>query len=483
MEGVKQSLKGPSILPRLWIAAIATVVALLGLAPAAAQATVTHDQHHVAGRRATAGRRANSPYLISYDNQPTTARGHRHGAGRGHRRLASTSSATTASSSQFKTLDDQPARSRRAARSPPPPAPRRRSSKPIAGHALPSARGPPQRARAPATAVRSPAPRSRSPRRRCSRRSPAGPNNGDRLQLLRQRRDVHRVRRLEGAGDARQRPAVGACGGPYAAPVDPAFDIGNFPIDCAGSLFGDDLGTWGGRSEVQIDGRNAYDAASAQGLFPRTSGHDNGSQDLPGFPSLSVVGELGSGERPDLLALGRVVGSVRRHRSVQADLDGGLSELRRHRRAAGPRSSRPATAAGWSRLTDTWSSTDGQSHSLDLLYDDYAGVFGNADGERGWQFPGQSGFTQYGAGASVAPPDRRARLDPGAHERERGRRGSERGLRGDHVLPAPPPAFASPRAQRARGTSAADRAGRRQRQPELRVLGRLLAGRRHQLRR
>ena len=47
MEGVKQSLKGPSILPRLWIAAIATVVALLGLAPAAAQATVTHDQHHV----------------------------------------------------------------------------------------------------------------------------------------------------------------------------------------------------------------------------------------------------------------------------------------------------------------------------------------------------------------------------------------------------------------------------------------------------
>jgi hypothetical protein len=52
-------------------------------------------------------------------------------------------------------------------------------------------------------------------------------------------------------------------------------------------------------------------------------------------------------------------------------------------------------------LTDTWSSTDGNSHSLDLLYDDYSGTPANA---QGWQFPGQSGFTQYAAGASPPAP-------------------------------------------------------------------------------
>jgi hypothetical protein len=52
-------------------------------------------------------------------------------------------------------------------------------------------------------------------------------------------------------------------------------------------------------------------------------------------------------------------------------------------------------------LTDTWSSTDGNSHSLDLLYDDYSGTPANA---QGWQFPGQSGFTQYAAGASAPAP-------------------------------------------------------------------------------
>ncbi len=70
MEGVKQSLKGPSILPRLWIAAIIVAVAALAVAPAA-QADVT-TTNITSWTSNSPGTPPNSPYLISYDNQPTT---------------------------------------------------------------------------------------------------------------------------------------------------------------------------------------------------------------------------------------------------------------------------------------------------------------------------------------------------------------------------------------------------------------------------
>ena len=76
-------------------------------------------------------------------------------------------------------------------------------------------------------------------------------------------------------------PYTNACGGPEAAPIDAAYDVGNFAVDCTGSLLSDDLGAFGGRSEVQIDGRNAYDPAAAQSLF--TTGSPL-SQNLLGFP-------------------------------------------------------------------------------------------------------------------------------------------------------------------------------------------------------
>jgi hypothetical protein len=57
-------------------------------------------------------------------------------------------------------------------------------------------------------------------------------------------------------------------------------------------------------------------------------------------------------------------------------------------------------------MNDTWSSTDGQAHSLDLLYDDYAGLHSaNQQGEQpGFEFPGQSAFSAYQAGATLPGP-------------------------------------------------------------------------------
>ena len=192
-----------------------------------------------------------------------------------------------------------------------------------------------------------------------------------------------------------------ACGGPEIAPLDAAYDVGNFAIDCTGSLLSDDLGAFGGRSEVQIDGRNAYDPAAAQGLF--TSGSPI-SQNLNGFPaSLAdgldwdpATGMISSDatdpyvecdgpneEKPTPASCpGFVNSGVELQRSITTS-DGGLVVA----------------------MTDTWTSTDGRAHALDLLYDDAVGlVTSPPDGEPGYEFPGQSTFSPYAAGDTLPGP-------------------------------------------------------------------------------
>jgi hypothetical protein len=383
-------------LPRLWIAAITAAVAALGVAPAAAQATVTTTDI-ATWTSSSSGTPANSRYLISYDNQPTTlaVTGTAPGAANGDRVDVV---CFFGSGSQFKILASNLAVSNHAFATSTASPPQLRQ---IAGHAC--------RLRAVPAGHESTGDSSvfAGPEVAVSEIAllptiSGGPNTGTPYDFY-----VNGVT-LTGfaAWKAPGTPAAsgaGACGGPFAAPVDPAFDIGNFPVDCMGSLFADDLGTWGGRSEVQVDGRNAYDAASAQGLFARTGGLDNGSQDLSGFPSLnvSVDWDPSSGQ----ISSRSVESWVSCHGAdpykpltvvaCPSFDDTGVTLTRTVTTSDGGRAM---------TLTDTWSSTDGKSHSLDLLYDDFAGVFGNEDGQRGWQLPGQSGFTQYGTDATVPAP-------------------------------------------------------------------------------
>lgn len=194
--------------------------------------------------------------------------------------------------------------------------------------------------------------------------------------------------------------AAGACG-PFAAPLDQSFGIGNFAINCAGSLLGDNLPVGASRSEVQVDGQNAYDAASAQSLFPRTNGLENGSEDLPGFPSLGasakwspanglvssqsteswVVCQGGVAYPPTILTCPSFAGAgVTLQRNVTMNEGGQVVTM-----------------------TDTWSSADGAAHNLDLLYDDRVGL-DTSSAERGYELPGQSGFTPYSAGETISGP-------------------------------------------------------------------------------
>ena len=190
--------------------------------------------------------------------------------------------------------------------------------------------------------------------------------------------------------------SAGSCG-PYAAPYDSSFGQGNFAIDCAGSLLGANMPSGATRSDVQIDGQNAYDAVTAVGL-------SIGIGDLTKFPSLSasVVQDPADGDvtSDEIESWGRCATPVSYPPTsqncpvfastgvqLQRDIttsDGGLVV----------------------ELTDTWSSTDGQAHSLDLLYDDYVGLHSsNQQGvQPGYEFPGQSSFSTYKAGDTLPGP-------------------------------------------------------------------------------
>lgn len=199
-------------------------------------------------------------------------------------------------------------------------------------------------------------------------------------------------------------PGTGAvgCGGPFAAPIDADFDVGNFAIDCMGSLLSNDLGAFGGRSEVQVDGNNAYDPASAQALFT-ASGGNPASQNLPGFPK-GLVDHVTWDPSTGLLSSDSVEPWVEcngRNQQVPTFLtcpnfvDSGVQLERTITTSDG---GRVVT------MTDTWSSTDAKAHALDLLYDDYDGIFGVATGDRGYEFPGQTSFSEYGPGTDLPGP-------------------------------------------------------------------------------
>jgi hypothetical protein len=188
--------------------------------------------------------------------------------------------------------------------------------------------------------------------------------------------------------------SAGSCG-PYMAPLDPWYGMGNFALDCVGSLLGANLPGHGTRSEVQVDGQDAYDAASAQAVF-------GGLEDLTSnFPSLTA--NLQADPSDGLMASKSTEGWV--VCAAQVIYPPTSSDCP-HFTPAGVALDRSiATSHGGQvvTMTDTWSSTDGHPHSLDLLYDDYIGRK-SSSAQPGYEFPGQSTFSAYGQGTTLPGP-------------------------------------------------------------------------------
>jgi len=382
-------------MPRVRIVTTLTALLALAVAPAAARATVTAS-NITSWTQANPAAPANNPYLISYDNNPTT--------------LSVTGTATGVSGDKVDivcyfgspgALQDEVLQSGVAVTN------GRFSTsgqklQTIAGHAC-RLRAVPTGAEAtgdnndfagPSVAVSEAA-------LPVATISGSGLNHGTAYNIYVNDVTLTGYAAWASPGVTPATTAVG-CGGPFAAPIDSSFDVGNFAIDCAGSLLSNDLNAFGGRSEVQIDGHNAYDPASAQALFAASGGHA-ASQNLPGFPTDLTgdvtwdpsTGLLSSTSDESWVVCNGPNEQVQTFATCPGFIDSGVKLARKLTTSDG---GRVVT------LADTWSSTDGKAHALELLYDDYIGLSGVATGDRGYQFPGQTSFSQFGAGTDLPGP-------------------------------------------------------------------------------
>ena len=374
-------------MPRLWIAVIATVTVALGLAPAAAQAdvtsssitswvTVTTDPQ---GHTTTL---TNAPYIVSYDNPPAPTTVDVSGT------LVHNSVndridivcfyGSPSSWLKLKTVGSFPVTGTPNGTFDTGPVPLR----PIAGHAC--------RLRAIATATEGPTrddPKFAGPQVAVSEVAlPSATAGGNPYDFY--------ANAVTFTGNAAWTSAgsTTSCG-PAVAPLDSAFDIGgNFAINCTGSLQGRDAPTGAVRSEVEVDGQNAYDAASAQGLL-------GNSVNLQQLLSANVEVDPNTGLASSQSTEDWVVcGGLATYPPTPAICPTVTS--------SGVRLERDVTTSDGGdviTMTDTWRSIDGNPHSLDLLYDDSVGAT-TFDTQRGYEFPGQSSFSAYGAGDSLPSP-------------------------------------------------------------------------------
>ena len=195
---------------------------------------------------------------------------------------------------------------------------------------------------------------------------------------------------------ASQSASIDDCG-PYAYLVDKttAMDTGPYLVNCGGSFYNslNALDTTANltRSEIQIDGQNAYGSDSADNLF-------GGSDALPGFPALtarldSFDSSTGNAQTTESEALVKCT-PIDTYSPTSSDCTAFASTgVAIKRITSYSNSGRVAT------VTDTYSSTDGSAHSIDLWYETDLN-----DPTAGWELPGQTSFSQHNTGETGPSP-------------------------------------------------------------------------------
>ena len=149
------------------------------------------------------------------------------------------------------------------------------------------------------------------------------------------------------------------------------------------------------RSEIEVDGHNAYGATGAEFLF-------TGSDALAGFPALSINVDSFSTANGDA----QTTESERLVKCTPQDVYTPTSANCTAFASTGVAFKRVNDYTNGGRVitaTDTFTSIDGLAHALDLLYETDIGA-----GAAGWQFPGQSGYgytTGTSGPAATAAPE------------------------------------------------------------------------------
>jgi hypothetical protein len=186
--------------------------------------------------------------------------------------------------------------------------------------------------------------------------------------------------------------SLGACGLSDGYLYDSTFRNTTITFACNSALLGRDSPT-PTRSELQVDGADAYAPRAAAAISPGGAGLpaltetytlDKATGNVTINETDPIV-KCTSATYPPTSSTCATFAStgVTDHRTITQDHDGHIS---------------------W--FTDTFTSTDGKSHSLDLLWDNsqrFWGPSGNS-AQVEYEFPGQDSFSTHVTGYTYAPP-------------------------------------------------------------------------------
>jgi hypothetical protein len=171
--------------------------------------------------------------------------------------------------------------------------------------------------------------------------------------------------------------------------------------------FGNMDGTGDTRSEIQVDGQNAYASSGAYFLFGRSGPCPptcDGSRDNAGFPPVTYTfaqdptnGNVTIHESENLVRCPTGIAYPPTHATCGAFT------------ATGVKVDRTIVQNHNGHVvfvTDAFSSTDGAQHAIDLLYENAQYLNSSKQPNIGYQLAGQSGYAAHAAGETATVPSR-----------------------------------------------------------------------------
>jgi hypothetical protein len=202
--------------------------------------------------------------------------------------------------------------------------------------------------------------------------------------------------------------SVGGCGLADSYLYDAAYGRDARVFYCNAWLYGQNMdGTGDTRSQIQVDGRDAYAPAATTYLFPRTGACPptcDGSRDNAGFTPVTytfvqdpTTGNVTIHETDALVRCPTGTVYPPTHATCASFTPTGVKDDR----------TIVADHAGhvvW--ITDSFSSTDGQQHAIDLLYQNNQFLSNSKQPNIGYHFAGQSTYVAHVRGDTVTVPAR-----------------------------------------------------------------------------
>jgi hypothetical protein len=222
-----------------------------------------------------------------------------------------------------------------------------------------------------------------------------GPNDGQRYDLFSDGHQSKGYFEWDSAGD---------CGSTWSQVFDGQFyDYDDYSaFDCALAQYTNGSGDGYGRSEIQIDGKNAYNTYGADNLASDGNGHN--SSDNGNFPALTWTNSIDPATGDTTVTESEPLvdcGTASYPASAQCDAPDNTNQASFHSTGVRfDRSIKQSKDGLQATVTDTYTSTDGAAHTLDAEFDNYS----QEEDETVYYVPGSSGFRAYSNGDSEELP-------------------------------------------------------------------------------